>query len=239
MKHLAKRCAMALAALLVLLGIYGFLVEPRLILDEERLEVQLPGLGEDWAGADVAVFSDLQVGMWLANDGMVNRIVDRVLDAEPAAVLIGGDFAYSSGPSVSQQVSTVLELLAPLIDSGIPTYAVLGNHDYAVGAAAELTAALEDHGIGVLRNEWTTVPSPRGNAGQELHVVGLGPVRPERADVDQALDGLPERAPRLVLMHNPTSFPELPAGVRHLPWPGIPIAVRSLCLARHDGPTSA
>ena len=211
MKRLAKRIMIGVAAFLALLLLYGVLVEPRLILDEESLDAQLPALGEDWAGAEIAVFSDLQVGMWFANTGMIERVVDRVLEAEPVAVLIGGDFVYSSDPNVATQINNVLDLLAPLVESGIPVYAVLGNHDYAVGAAEELTVALRNNGVQVLRNESATVPSP-GEDGGELHIVGVGPARPGRADVDQALEGVPEDAPRLVLMHNPTSFPEFPPG---------------------------
>jgi predicted MPP superfamily phosphohydrolase len=130
-------------------------------------------LGPAWAGTEVAVFSDLQVGMWWPN----TAVVDRAVEADPDGVLLGGDFLHSTSPGAAAQVDTVLGLLSPLVDAGIPTLAVLGNHDHAVGAAEELTAALEDNGIEV-----------------------------------QALDSVPEDAPRIVLMHNPTSFPDLPAG---------------------------
>lgn len=214
MKRLVKRVAIALATFLALLVVYGVMIEPRLILDEEHHVAEIPGLGEEWAGAgaEIAVFSDLQVGMWLANPGMVERVVDRVVEANPDAALLGGDFVYSTDPGVGVQVDTVLGLVAPLIDAGIPTFAVLGNHDYATGAAEELTEALEDRGVEVLRNEAATVPSRLGADATELYVVGLGPKRPGLTDVEEALRDVPDDAPRVVLMHNPTSFPELPAG---------------------------
>lgn len=212
-KHLLKRVAIALAVFLALLALYGVLVEPRLILDERRYAVPLPALGPEWEVLEVAVFSDLQVGMWWANTGMVERVVDRVVEADPDVVLLGGDFVYSSDPSAARQVDTVLSLLSPLLDSGIPIFAVLGNHDHAVGAAEQLTAALEDSGVDVLRNEAATLPAAGGaDPAQPFYVVGLGPARPGLADAEQALDSVPEDAPRVVLMHNPTAFPSLPAG---------------------------
>lgn len=99
--------------------------------DERRYAAPLPMLDEQWEGTEVAVFSDLQVGMWWDNAGMVERVVDRVVEEDPDAVLLGGDFVYSQDPSVEVQGGTVMELLAPILDAGIPTYAVLGNHDHA------------------------------------------------------------------------------------------------------------
>ena len=213
MKHFLTHAAIALAAYLALLTAYGVLVEPRLLLDERRYTAPLPMLQEQWEGTEVAVLSDIQVGMWWANTGMVERAVDRVVEAEPDVLLLAGDFVYSRAPDIPVQVDTVLELLAPALDAGIPTFAVLGNHDYAVGAAEELRVALEEHGVEVLKNEAATVPAPEGgDIDQQLYVVGLGPVSPGLVDVDQALSGVPEDAARVVFMHNPTAFPDLPAG---------------------------
>jgi predicted MPP superfamily phosphohydrolase len=195
-------------ALLVLLLVYGTVIEPRLVLDVERFEVALPRLPAGQDGREIAVLSDIQFGMWWANTGMVERAVEEVVAAGPDAVLLGGDFVYSSDPGVATQVDAVLGLLDPLLESGIPAVAVLGNHDHAAGAAEELTTALESRGIPVLRNEAV----PLGEGPGRLYVVGVGPVVPGLADVDAALDGVPADAPRVVLMHNPTAFPALPAG---------------------------
>jgi predicted MPP superfamily phosphohydrolase len=200
----------AVAVLLSGLAVYGVLVEPRLILDVDRVEVALPRLDDRLAGTEVAVLSDLQVGMWWANTGMVERAVRRAVDARPDVVLLGGDLVYSTSPGVARQVDTVLGLLEPLLAADVPTYAVLGNHDLAAGAADELTAALEDAGIPVLTNESVAVPGGSGPDG--LYVVGLGPALRDVADAGEALDDVPAGAARVVLAHNPTVFPDLPPG---------------------------
>lgn len=211
MKTFLKRLAVVLGSLVVALVVYGVAVEPRFILDERRYRAEIPGLGASWRGAEVAVVSDFQVGMWLGNTGMVARSVRRIVEEGPALVLLGGDFLYGAGPTSDEEIDAVLQALEPLTDAEIPTFAVLGNHDYAVGAADELTAALEARRIDVLLNEAVSVPSPGTGDGDPLHIVGLGPVRPGLADAEQALDGVPPDAPRVVLMHNPTAFPTLPA----------------------------
>ncbi|GAA4732145.1 metallophosphoesterase [Modestobacter marinus] len=207
MRRWLVRGGLALLAALVLLVGYGVLIEPRLVLDDERHAVELPRLPAGSDPLEVAVLADMQIGMWWANTGMVARAVERVVEAEPDVVLLGGDFVYHAGPDVEPEVTAAMDLLSPLLDSGVPTYAVLGNHDHASGAADELTTVLEDAGVPVLLNESEPVPGV-----EALHVVGVGPSRPGLADVDQALAGLPETAPRVVLMHNPTAFPEMPAG---------------------------
>ncbi|MGQ1797332.1 metallophosphoesterase [Kocuria oceani] len=203
-----------IVAVLAVLGLlvtgYGVAVEPRLILDEERIQARIPGLGPGWEGAEVMVFSDLQVGMWWDNTGMIERVVETAVAADPEAVLLPGDFVYQSEADLEERVQDVTRLLDPLTGAGIPVYAVMGNHDYAVGAVDELTAAFEEHGIEVLANE--AVPVPGAAPGPGLFMVGIGPSSVGKAAPREAFDGVPEAAPRLVMMHNPTTFPELPAG---------------------------
>lgn len=67
----------------------GALIETALHPDPQNLEVELPGLGEGGSDATVAMFWDLQVGMWFSNTGLVERAVDRVVEAEPDVVLLG------------------------------------------------------------------------------------------------------------------------------------------------------
>ncbi len=210
-----KRGLVALGLALLLLVAYGSLVEPRLLLDVERHRVALPGLPPELGGTQVAVISDLQIGMWFANTGMVERAVAHAVRVEPDAILLAGDFVYSGDPDVAVQVDSVVRMLEPITHSGIPAFAVLGNHDYAVRAADELIAGLENAGITVLSNEAAELTRD-GNSSLPLHIVGLGPVVPDRVDVSAALSEVPEDAPRLVMMHNPTAFPDLPAGAAPL-----------------------
>ncbi|MEX5295324.1 metallophosphoesterase [Kocuria sp. CPCC 205268] len=203
-----------IVAVVAVLGLlvtgYGVAVEPRLILDEERIQARIPGLGPDWEGARVMVFSDLQVGMWWDNTAMIERVVEHTVAADPAAVLLPGDFLYQSETSIRERIQHVTRLLEPLTAAGIPVYAVMGNHDHAVGAVAALTEAFEEHGIEVLANE--AVPVPGSAPGPGLFVVGVGPSSAGEADPSAAFADVPDAAPRLVTMHNPTTFPELPAG---------------------------
>lgn len=218
MKKVIKRVGAFLGVLLGALLVYGVGIEPRFILDERRERVRIPGLHPSWSGAVVAVVADFQVGMWFDNVGMVERAVQQMVEADPAVALLAGDFLYGTGDSSADEIDAVIEALQPLIKSDIPTFAVLGNHDYNVEAVDELRGALERHKIPVLQNEAVALPAASGRSGSPLYVVGIGAVRPGVADPEAALSEVPEGAARIVFMHNPKAF-------RAIPPHGAPLAV--------------
>ena len=216
-------------AVAVALAAWGTLVEPRLL--DRRDEIGwVPGLARAWDGQRLALFSDPQVGLWLGNVDTVRRAVHTVVRERPALALIAGDFVYNAARRPERAVDQVVDVVRPLAEAGIASYAVLGNHDYAeegvgsgrqaAGVARALRQQLERGGIRVLHNEAVALPAPRGedspvyrSGGEDppLYLVGIGPRRVGEDRPLQALAQVPEGAPRLVLMHNPRSFAELPA----------------------------
>lgn len=136
-----------------LLLIWG-LIEPYLIDTEEEV-AEIPNLPSAWEGQRIALISDWQVGMWLDNTPTIRRIVEQLVKERPGLVLISGDFIYRPGENPTQEINKVIELVRPLPESGIPTYAVLGNHDYglAMGSknqqlASQLHESLQAVGVG-------------------------------------------------------------------------------------------
>lgn len=208
MKRVVKWTAIGLAVVLALLVVYGTAIEPRFRLHEPHHEVAIPGLGQELEGTTIAVFADLQVGMWWANHAMITRIVDRVVELEPDAVLIAGDFVYGHSPDAAVQVDTAMDLLAPLFAQDLPVFAVLGNHDHAAGAVQPLTEALERHGVEVLHNRAARLELT-GSEATDLHIVGIGAHRPQASRPDAAFDQVPADAPRVVMMHNPATYPKI------------------------------
>ena len=208
------------AACLVLLPVWGVLVEPRW-LDVTHEVAALPGLPPEWEGQRVALISDLHVGMWLGNTSTVRDAVRRLVAERPGAVLIAGDFLQSADPATRARIAEAVGLVRPLVAAGIPTYAVLGNHDYSLNRrgdaendamASALATALTRAGVHLLRNAAAALPPPSGAAAESLYVVGLdshwaGADRP-----DAALAQVPAGRPYLVLMHNPASYPPIAAG---------------------------
>ena len=221
--------------ILVLLA-WGVLIEPRLI-DEVHQVGKIPNLPVQWKGKQIALITDMQTGMWLDNEDTVRRIIKRIVKEAPAAVLIGGDFIYNPTEDDSKAeareeygeeeetktrelIQKVIRNLDPLIEAGLPVYAVFGNHDYAMETqkalklswvAGELRAALKEAGIKVLQNEFAELKGKTvAGENQFLYIVGIGAYYPGEDNVKKAFFGLPNNAPRVVLMHNPQSFKTIP-----------------------------
>lgn len=219
--------------LLGLLGLFSLLVawgliEPYLIDTEEEV-AEIPNLPPAWEGQRVAVIGDWQIGMWLDNTLTIRRIVEQLIEERPALVLVIGDFIYGVRKNPSEELNKAIELVRPLPEAGIPTYAVLGNHDYAMKSkkaqpdqqlAARLYQRLEAVGVEVLQNEAVAL-APSGNRNRisvtpaiatPLYLVGIGAHWPNNDKPAVALAQVPKEAPRLVMMHNPDSFAGFPAG---------------------------
>ena len=201
----------AIPLLFVALILWG-LVEPYFLDDEEETAV-IPNLPAAWEGQKVAQVSDFQVGMWWDNTATVAKSVDKIIEEQPAAVLISGDFIYHAMPNPDTEIGEVVSLLRPLTEANIPTYAVLGNHDYGMKSqkmppktelANRLEQELEGIGIEVLNNE--AVKLPLQNQESELYLVGVGAHWANNDDVDKALSQLPAASPRIAMMHNPDTF---------------------------------
>lgn len=209
--------------LLAVLLLWGGLIEPYLIDVEEETAV-IPNLPSEWQGRRVGVIADFQIGMWGDNETTVSKAVDRLLEIRPDVVLVLGDFVYHAPKGSENDVQTAAQMLMPLIEANIPTYAVLGNHDYQVNKVGEnpnvplaqrLEEALEAVGVLVLHDE--AVELPGGSGGDsKLFLVGIDAYQPQLSDPARALSELSESDARLVMMHNPASFGAIPAGAAPL-----------------------
>jgi len=213
-----------------LLGVAGFLlalliwslVEPY-HLDRENVTASIPNLPQAWQGKQIAVVADFQIGMWMANTKTVEQAIDQIIVDRPAAALLAGDFVYKPGESITTELDRVVELVRPLATAQIPTYAVLGNHDYRVKTltqpdasakqrATQVQQALESLGIRVLQNDAIALPNSDATDQNEiLYLVGIGAYLPKQSHPVEAIAQVPDDAARFVLMHNPASFANLPA----------------------------
>ena len=198
----------------LLLLLWGVVIEPRLVLDVRHYDTEVPRLSQAWEDHTIALVSDLQVGMWLGNTGMVRKTVRRVIDQDPSLVLIAGDFVYHPD---SSRVEEAVSLVRPVTEAGLPVVAVLGNHDYAMSSDSDeaneetaryLEQELEAIGVQVLENESTAIAAP--GTDSSLYLVGLGSSWAEKSSPSAAFANVPPDAARVVLMHNPVGYRHLP-----------------------------
>lgn len=214
-----KRIVAGLFGMGVLLLLWS-LLEPRLVVDEKHETAEIPNLPEEWEGHEIGLIADIQVGSPLPNLATARRIIRKLVQRRPAAVLIAGDFVYATDERTNDLIEQAVDLIRPLVEAGIPTFAVLGNHDYAAkqdgsekdnGLAERLRSELSNGGVRVLQNE--AVPlRPETGTQVSLYLVGVGSEWAEADNVEAALSAVPEGAPRIVLVHNPDTFRKIPPG---------------------------
>ncbi|MGQ4646296.1 metallophosphoesterase [Lyngbya aestuarii] len=220
-----KRIIFGLLVALAILVIWG-LLEPY-IIDLEEEVATIPNLPPAWEGKKVGLLSDFQLGMWLDNTNTVERSVDLLIEKRPALVLISGDFIYHAFSGTTEEITKVVDLVRPLPEAGIPSYAVLGNHDYGMISldtppkdklAAKLETALEEAGVEVLHNEAVRLNLPKNAANnfspdnaEAFYLVGISSHLAKRDQPKVAIAQVSSDNPRIVMMHNPRSFLALPA----------------------------
>lgn len=202
-----KRAASTVGIIILFCLLYAF-AEPRVLLDLQLADVALPNLPENWEGQRVALVADFQIGMWLDNEDMVERVLIEAKQRSPKVMLIAGDFVYHPDSAI---VDKAVRVMQPIVGLNIPVVAVLGNHDYSVGSPGEaprvdmaryLESELESIGVTVLENESVLVDG--------VYIVGIGSAWADRSRPSQALAGVPDDAARIVFMHNPLAYRELP-----------------------------
>ena len=207
-------------------------IEPR-IINTEYETATIPNLPAKWEGEKIGQISDFQIGLWGSNPGTAKRSIQVLIKNKPAAVLISGDFIYHSAPNPDPEINTAIKIIQPLIQAGIPTYAVLGNHDYGMSKKTDsptielsnnLKAELEAIGVQVLKNESTIIQASTTQLSaiqsskdkEDLYLVAIGSQWANQADVQAALSELDDESPRIALMHNPDSFEAFPANTAPL-----------------------
>ncbi|MGB5961163.1 MAG: metallophosphoesterase [Coleofasciculaceae cyanobacterium] len=216
-----KYTAMGLAGVVTALVGWSF-IEPHTFYTENETAV-IPNLPKSWQGKRIAQLSDFQIGIWGDNSDTARRTVEELIKTKPAAVLISGDFIYHATPNPEPKIEKAVNIVRPLVEAGIPTYAVLGNHDYGMSdkkakpnleLANRLATALESAGITVLDNQAVQMQLPGSN--EPLYLVGVDSLWANRDNVQQALSDVPEGSPRIAMIHNPDSFEKFPANTAPL-----------------------
>ena len=161
----------------------------RFAVNEER--IWLDALPEAFSGLRVVQISDIHHGLFLPQEWLAEA-VQQTNRLHADIVVLTGDFVTYSRANIEPAAEILGRLRARY---GV--LAVLGNHDFRVGADA-VTMALRQQRIEVLRNQHITIQF----GGASLHVAGVDDYG-YGADVRRAVRGIPRDAATVLLAHNP------------------------------------
>lgn len=209
-----RRSAARLAALALAygLGVWAFLIEPRLLVVRHVAVTSVA-----WRGPPlrIGVVSDTHVGEAHVTPLRVRRTMARLSRERPEVVVFLGDYVGGHEPAAArspEQRAAISRGIANLAEAAAPLgrAAVLGNHDWWYDGPT-VEAALRQAGIPALENQAIRVDRP-GGAFWIAGVADLHSTR-ARASPTLALRDVPADAPVILLTHWPDPFAEVPARV--------------------------
>lgn len=176
---------------------WSYLVEPGWV-QVEKVTVSLPRLSPNFHGMRILQVSDIHMGGWM-NSERLQHAADLILAEQPDLLLLTGDFLIGHGfdSNSEQRLQELINILTPLTIS-IPSFAVLGNHDYWTNADA-VREMLKQSGIVDLTNSVFTL----SDSGQHLHICGVDDIWEGDARLNEVVSRLPREGTAILLAHEP------------------------------------
>ncbi|MEW6287246.1 MAG: metallophosphoesterase [Chloroflexota bacterium] len=176
---------------------WSYLIEPGWV-QVENVTTNLPRLSPQFHGTRIAQISDIHMGGWM-NAERLQHAADLILAQRPDLLLLTGDFLIGHGfdANSEQFLQDLLDILTPLAKR-IPSFAVLGNHDYWTNADA-VREMLKQSGITDLTNSTFTI----SNGSQHLHLCGVDDIWEGDVHLDEVVSRLPREGAAVLLAHEP------------------------------------
>ena len=197
--------AVVVIAITFVVTAIGF-VNARRTAKVRLVNIEINKLPEPLKGFTIVQISDIHLGSTI-KAGYVQAIVDRVNSLDADLVAITGDVVDNTVEALKQHTAPLGELRARH-----GSYVVTGNHEYYSGAEEWITE-FRRLGLQPLLNEHTVID----HDGAELTVAGINdysaisrdPAETSAelcgSDPVKALNGSPEKAPKILLAHQPRS----------------------------------
>jgi predicted MPP superfamily phosphohydrolase len=174
-----------------LLASYASTIEPHWT-EVVHLTLALPRLPRRLDGLTLVQISDLHAGDY-ADAAKLRRFVAMTNALQADVAVVTGDMFQSTAEEAQVCARELSALRAPL---GV--FAIMGNHERRL-PPEEGEEPFRRAGLTVLANAAHQVAVD----GASLWMVGIDDVTMRRSDMAQALDGVPEAACKVLLVHEP------------------------------------
>jgi uncharacterized protein len=194
-----------LTVLGLLLAIWGFLIEPGLLL-VRHVTIETAKWPAALPPPRIVAVADIHAGAPRVDEAQLDRIVAEVNAQNPDVVLLLGDYVIQHVLfGTPMPPDTIASHLAGLrAKHGV--FAVLGNHDWYDGGK-RVWRALENVGIRVLEN--SAVPLP--GSEDRIWLAGIADDSTRHPHPAGTFRPIPEGAAVVALTHDPAIFPDIPA----------------------------
>lgn len=180
----------------------------------DRRTLSFQNLPHAFDNFKVVQISDLHLGTFGKRRGFCRRLVRAVNKEEPDVIFFTGDLVNSK----ASEVRPFLGIL-PKLKAKYGIFSILGNHDYCIYGDYKSDRDLKDNIISIIKMEQSFGWKPLINDhkiiekdGQKIYVIGVEnngkPPFPQRADLQQAMVGVPADSFKILLSHDPTHWRE-------------------------------
>lgn len=190
----------------LILLIYGSLIEPHLIKTTNiKLNFNQTSTTEQ---LKIVQLSDLHAGGY-KKTAYFEKVAQKIIDLNPDIIVLTGDYILGDENNVYY-----LKGLASATKI-FPTYAVTGNHEYAIGTKQDfynnkfidkttpLRKIFQELKIDLLENNGRLINHPKG----QFYLAGLSEIWMQPNNLDQQLNTLfnktSNQIPKILLSHNP------------------------------------
>lgn len=185
-------------AILSMSGVLFDVLAGRSLFSVETIQLKLKRLPKVFSGLRVGQISDIHMGGWM-NPARLQQVADLVIAEKPDLLLITGDFllGHHFSEAAKQAIVDLIPILSSLARS-IPTFAVLGNHDYWTSSEA-IRQMLFSCGITDLTNTVFTLT----RANQSLHLCGVDDIWKGDVRLNDVIAKLDDHSAAILLAHEP------------------------------------
>jgi len=175
-------------------------------------EISLQDLPENFEGLRIVQLSDTHLGSLLQSSNLLEKVNNKLKETNPDIIVFTGDLVNNYAEETTPWINYFFE-----ITQNVPSFSILGNHDYGDYTRWKdnsekqenlegILRSQESMGFEVLRNENRVI-----KIGEDsLFVVGVenwghAPF-PQYANLEKALENVPESAFTILLTHDPAHW---------------------------------
>ncbi len=151
-------------------------------------------------GFRLAVVADLHMGHFV-RAAFARRVLRLVAERKPEMLLLCGDLVDRA-----RHFARLLARMLAELCGDIPSYAILGNHDYYSGARS-LRRIISAAGVDILVNAHRLIRRPGGE--RAIALIGLDDLERGWPDAHAAAAGVPEGTFTILAAHDPTMADQL------------------------------
>lgn len=194
--------------------IYGALFG-RKDLVVNQIELEFPNLPQNYNGFKILHLSDIHLGNFINSKQLLYKVKKKTEKINPDIVLFTGDLVNNFSSELVGWKDVFKEITKNRV-----SYSILGNHDYGdytnwksktdkIENFQKIISSHETFGFKLLDNEHIKLKS----GTDSMYIIGVEnwghPPFPQYANLEQAMNGIPEKAFKILLSHDPAHWEQV------------------------------